>query len=168
MASLRLARVCSVAAAGPLRRCPPMAQRCTSSMPTGRSPLYPDHRHHQPWQSQHQFSSVNSGDDGGIISVAWPCRQDNSLQVQKLLAAVGKPVCAGEELVVLGCNDSSISVPAPYDGIVRDILKFEGEVYFPGDVLVKLEVTDQAASIGNSCCIVAMQSMIFSMFCGTA
>jgi 2-oxoglutarate dehydrogenase E2 component (dihydrolipoamide succinyltransferase) len=63
-------------------------------------------------------------------------------QVLRWLRAVGERVTVNEPLVELETDKVTVEIPAPAGGILRQILKGDGEEVAPGDLLGKIELAD--------------------------
>jgi 2-oxoglutarate dehydrogenase E2 component (dihydrolipoamide succinyltransferase) len=68
-------------------------------------------------------------------------------QVLRWLKAIGEPVAVNDPLVELETDKVTVEIPAPVSGVLRQILKAEGEDVAPGELLGQIEL-GAAASEG--------------------
>lgn len=66
-------------------------------------------------------------------------------QVLRWLKAIGEHVAVNEPLIELETDKVTVEIPAPVSGVLRQILKAEGEEVAPGDLLGQIELGAEVA-----------------------
>jgi 2-oxoglutarate dehydrogenase E2 component (dihydrolipoamide succinyltransferase) len=67
-------------------------------------------------------------------------------QVLRWLKALGERVAVNEPLIELETDKVTVEIPAPVTGVLRQILKGEGEEVAPGELLGQIEPADEATA----------------------
>lgn len=83
-----------------------------------------------------------------LFEVRTPADQSEGTrsQVLRWLKTVGERIAANEPLVELETDKVTVEIPAPVSGVLRKILKGEGEEVAPGDLLGQIEPGEIAAA----------------------
>lgn len=83
-----------------------------------------------------------------LFEVRTPADQSEGTrsQVLRWLKTVGERIAANEPLVELETDKVTVEIPAPVSGVLRKILKGEGEEVAPGDLLGQIEPGETAAA----------------------
>ena len=67
-------------------------------------------------------------------------------QVLRWLKAIGERVAVNEPLIELETDKVTVEIPAPVTGVLRQILKGEGEEVAPGELLGQIEPAAEATA----------------------
>jgi 2-oxoglutarate dehydrogenase E2 component (dihydrolipoamide succinyltransferase) len=86
-----------------------------------------------------------------VIDIRAPTEQFEGTrsQVQRWLKAIGESVAENEPLIELETDKVTIEIPAPANGILREILKQESEEIEPGDLLGRIQPHGATSSAGT-------------------
>lgn len=82
------------------------------------------------------------------IEVRAPSEQSEGTrsQVQRWLKNIGEPVAENEPLIEVETDKVTIEIPAPADGVLREILKHEQEEIEPGELLGTIQSATAAVA----------------------
>jgi 2-oxoglutarate dehydrogenase E2 component (dihydrolipoamide succinyltransferase) len=95
-----------------------------------------------------------------VIDIRAPTEQFEGTrsQVQRWLKSIGESVAENEPLIELETDKVTIEIPAPANGILREILKQESEEIEPGDLLGRIQPHGASSSAGTEPPTAAQQS----------
>jgi len=83
-----------------------------------------------------------------LFEVRTPAEQSEGTrsQVLRWLKGVGESIAVNEPLVELETDKVTVEIPAPASGVLRQILKADGEEVAPGDLLALIEPGDASTA----------------------